>query len=261
MTGNSSTHDLRCGQLGKAALTYAEAGLPVFPLRTRGKEPTTTHGHLDATRDPSKIAEFWQRHPTANIGLAVPRGLVVVDVDNRDALLQLKAEDRHLPATARCATGRGLHFYYRTTAEIHNAVGLLPGVDLRGQGGYVVVPPSIHPSGARYRWEVPLSPTSLADAPAWLIEAAAPKPGPRPRPPEDWRELAVEGVGKGARNNSVASFAGHLLRREVDPFVVLHLLLAWNATSCRPPLPEREVARTVDSIAGRELRRRRSLGF
>jgi hypothetical protein len=71
----------------------------------------------------------------------------------------------------------------------------------------------------------------------------------------------VEGVGQGARNNSIASLAGHLLRREVDPFVVLHLLLAWNATSCRPPLPEAEVARTVNSIAGRELRRRQAYGF
>jgi hypothetical protein len=251
-----SGHHLR-----EDALAYAEAGFAVFPLQRRDKQPLTEHGYLDATRDRSRVVEFWRRHPGANIGLAVPRDLVVVDVDNRDALLRLKAEDRHLPATARCATGRGLHFYYRTTAEIHNAVGLFPGVDLRGQGGYVVVPPSIHPSGARYRWEVPLSPTSLADAPAWLIEAVAQKPGPRPRPPEEWRKLTQQGVGEGERNNSVASFAGHLLRREVDPFVVLQLLLAWNATRCRPPLPEAEVARTVDSIAGREMRRRHSFGF
>jgi hypothetical protein len=95
----------------------------------------------------------------------------------------------------------------------------------------------------------------------FLVEPAAPSPVHRPRPPEEWRALTTDGVSQGARNSSIAALAGHLLRREVDPFVVLHLLIAWNATSCRPPLPEAEVARTVNSIAGRELRRRQSLGF
>ena len=95
----------------------------------------------------------------------------------------------------------------------------------------------------------------------YLVEVATTAPVNRPRPPEEWRALAVEGVGQGTRNNSIASLAGHLLRHEVDPFVVLHLLIAWNAASCRPPLPEAEVARTVNSIAGRELRRRRAYGF
>lgn len=262
MTGNSSTQDPFCGNLAKAALAYAEAGLPVFPLHERSKRPMTPRGYLDATCDRATIEQYWQICPAANIGLAVPPGWVVVDIDNQEALLQLKAEDRELPATARSTTGRGMHLYYRTDTEIRNAVGLLPGIDLRGQGGYVVAPPSIHPSGARYRWEVPLSPGSVADAPRWLYELVSERSAAgRAKPAEEWRRLTQHGVGQGARNNSVASFAGHLLRREVDPFVVLHLLLAWNATSCRPPLPEGEVARTVDSIAGREMRRRQSFGF
>ncbi|MGH2688173.1 MAG: bifunctional DNA primase/polymerase, partial [Actinomycetota bacterium] len=171
-----------------AALAYAAAGLPVFPVHERGKTPMTPYGHLDATCDRGRIIQYWQLCPTANIGLAVPRGLVVVDIDDRDALLRLKAEDRDLPATAKTTTGRGLHLYYRAAEEIRNSVGLFPGVDLRGQGGYVVVPPSVHPTGAQYRWEVPLSPANLAEAPDWLLEAAARKQVHRARPPEEWRE-------------------------------------------------------------------------
>lgn len=252
-----SGHHLR-----EAALAYAEAGYAVFPLRERGKRPMTPRGYLDATCDRATIEQYWLISPAANIGLAVPPGWVVVDIDNQEALLQLKAEDRELPATARSTTGRGMHLYYRTDTEIRNAAGLLPGVDLRGRGGYVVVPPSIHPSGARYRWEVPLVPANLAEAPAWLHELVSERSAAgRARPPEEWRKLTQQGVGEGERNNSVASLAGHLLRREVDPFVVLDLLLAWNATSCRPPLPDAEITRTVNSIAGRELRRRQSCGF
>jgi hypothetical protein len=244
-----------------AALAYATAGLAVFPLYERGKKPMTAHGYLDATCDRATIIRYWQLCPTANIGLAVPSGFVVVDIDDREALQRLKAEDRELPATTRSTTGRGVHLYYRTAAEIRNTVALFPGVDLRGHGGYVVVPPSVHPTGARYCWEVPPLPANIADAPDWLLEAARRQPGHRARAPEEWRALTAQGVAQGERNNSVASLAGHLLRHEIDPFVALHLLLAWNATSCRPPLPEAEVERTVNSVAGREFRRRQALGF
>ena len=209
-----------------AALAYATAGLAVFPLYERGKKPMTAHGYLDATCDRATIIQYWQLCPTANIGLAVPSGLVVVDIDDRDALLRLKAEDRQLPATTRSTTGRGVHLYYKTAAEIRNSVGLFPGVDLRGHGGYVVVPPSIHPSGARYRWEVPPLPANIADAPDWLLEAAARKPCHRARPPEEWRVLTEKGVAQGERNNTIASLAGYLLRHGVDGFVTLNLLLA-----------------------------------
>jgi hypothetical protein len=108
---------------------------------------------------------------------------------------------------------------------------------------------------------VPLSPTHLAEAPGWLHELVSQRSAAgRARPPEEWRKLTQQGVGKGERNCSIASLAGHLLRHRVDGFVTLNLLLAWNASRCRPPLPDAEVERTVNSIAGRELRRREARG-
>lgn len=246
----------RSTPLGRAALELAGLGLAVFPLRPRGKAPLTTHGYLDATTDGAVIRSWWERWPQANVGLTIPRGLGVVDIDDLEALPRLKAEGRDLPATVKSTTGRGLHLFYRTQAEIRNAVQIFPGVDLRGVGGYVVAPPSIHPTGARYRWQVPLSSANLTEAPVWIGEAVMERRGSHARLPEEWRRMTTEGVSQGQRNDTLASLAGHLLRRGVDPFVVLQLLLAWNATRCLPPLPDVEVTRTVDSVAGCELRRR-----
>jgi hypothetical protein len=76
-------------------------------------------------------------------------------------------------------------------------------------------------------------------------------------PPEEWRQLVHEGADEGARNAAIARLAGHLLRRFIDPYLTLDLLLSWNTTHCKPPLTESEVARTVDSVARAESRRRR----
>jgi hypothetical protein len=101
----------------------------------------------------------------------------------------------------------------------------------------------------------------LADAVALLIRGhgfhGAPRRDPVTRaPPTAWRDLVVAGVSEGSRNDGVARLAGHLLRRFVEPHVVLELLQSWNLTRCIPPLPPAEVERTVDSICGAELRRR-----
>ena len=76
------------------------------------------------------------------------------------------------------------------------------------------------------------------------------------KPAEHWRGIAANGADEGCRDDTATRLAGHLFRRYVDPLVVLELLLCWNAHRCRPPLPERDIERIVDSIAGRELRRR-----
>jgi hypothetical protein len=129
-----------------------------------------------------------------------------------------------------------------------NRVGLRAGIDLRGDGGCVVAPPSVHSSGRRYAWITGRSPEEvpLAPLPHWLQDAAgATRKG---HPLAHWRSLVREGVEEGQRNASLASLSGHLLKRDVDPEVVLELLLAWNRVRCRPPLDDGEVAAVVESI-------------
>jgi primase-like protein len=115
----------------------------------------------------------------------------------------------------------------------------------------------LHPSGRRYRWSVD-SANAFAAAPTWLLDKiTTPANGPNPAAPvSDWRALVRDGVGEGARDCTFAKLAGYLLRRRIDPVVVLGLMQAWNTASCAPPLPAADVDRIVDSIAGRELARR-----
>ena len=166
----------------------------------------------------------------------------------------------HCPPASKSITARGRHIfllYPDPPARVRNsAKKIAPDIDVRGDGGYVVAPPSIHPSGNAYCWSVD-SARTFAAAPDWLLTLIAePANGAAAvTPPSEWREL-VKGVAEGARDCSAAKLAGYLLRRRIDPFVTLELLRGWNATRCAPPLPERDIERIVDSIATRELRRR-----
>jgi Bifunctional DNA primase/polymerase, N-terminal len=161
----------------KAALTYARRGVPVFPCEPGAKRPLTRNGHWDATTDPHAIGRWWRQWPSANVGLPTGKksGVVVLDVDVDDggpeSLARLERVGAPVPETARARTGGGgIHLYFRYPRErnIRNSAGLLgPGLDVRGEGGYVVVPPSR--TQGSYEW-VDRSP--LAEA-SWLIERLA----------------------------------------------------------------------------------------
>ena len=158
----------------KAALAYARRGVPVFPCEPGAKRPLTRNGHWDATTDPRVIGRWWGRWPSANVAIPTGKksGVVVLDVDpnagGSESLGKLERVGVPVPKTARARTGGGgihLFFRYPRGTEIRNSAGLLgPGLDVRGEGGYVVVPPS-RTQGA-YVW-VGRSP--LAEA-SWLIE-------------------------------------------------------------------------------------------
>lgn len=247
------------------ALALARRGLQVFPCGPRRKEPACAAGCNAATTDPGTIERWWREGPDYNIAIATgpASGVFVVDLDGIDAeaeLRRLEAQHNVLPATVEAITprpGRHIFFLYPASGRVRNSASrVAPGVDIRASGGYVVVPPSIHPSGRAYCWSVD-SARTFAAAPDWLLaKIAEPANGATVRtPPAEWRDL-VRGVAEGARDCTAAKLAGHLLRRRIDPFVVLELLQSWNATRCAPPLPERDVVRIVDSIANKELRRR-----
>jgi hypothetical protein len=249
------------------ALALARRGLHVFPCRPRSKKPLTEHGFKDATADADAIARWWRLNPDCNIAIATGAAsrVFVLDVDNdkdgEAALRKLEEQHGALPATVEAVTARGRHLYFAWPAGalVRNSAGKLgPGLDVRGEGGYVLAPPSVHPSGRRYAWSVD-SAKAFAPAPAWLLDgldARADDNAFATTPPSEWRELVGNGVEEGQRNHSVARFAGYLLRKHVDPFVALEILLMWNAMRCRPPLDDAEVERIVASICGLELKRR-----
>jgi hypothetical protein len=181
---------------------------------------------------------------------------VVIDVDLRhggdEGLEELEREHSRMPRTVECRTGGGgRHLYFAHPGGlIRNKVGLAPGVDLRGDGGYVVAPPSVHSSGARYAWIEGCDPGSRAIAPLpdWVLQITVDQPFRRGHSVAHWRRLVSDGAPEGERNNTIASLTGHLLRNGVDPAVAMELLLCWNRVRCHPPLPDDEVAAVVESI-------------
>jgi hypothetical protein len=239
--------------------------MAIFPCMPGQKTPACTHGCKEATTDVITLQAWWQENPRYNIGIATgpASGIFVVDLDNADAdgeaeWDKLVAKHGAIMPTVEVITARGRHLYFRhPEIPVKNSAGkIAPGIDVRGEGGYVLAPRSLHPSGKRYCWSVD-STSAIAEAPQWLLElVAAPANGNSVTPAAEWRTLVTDGVSEGQRDCSIARLAGMLLRHFLDPVVVLELLQAWNAVKCSPPLPAEDVERIVNSIAGRELRRR-----
>lgn len=258
----------------RAALAYAQRfGFPVFPCRPRAKEPLTQHGFKEATRDPAQIRAWWKHWPTANVGL--PTGVIseilVFDIDPRhdghQSLVRLVEKYGELTITPTVLTGGdGRHYYFRANeeAQIRNSAGALgPGLDVRGEGGYVIAPPSVHPSGQRYRWEPGsrIDELELAPLPSWLSNLLVrPHIGPAANktvlgPPRrttgglirqlDLTQMAA-GVPEGQRDERLFRLACHLRWRGY-PREQAEQILIDAAGRCRPPFPIATALRKVDS--------------
>jgi hypothetical protein len=246
-------------KLHKAALAYCRKGLPVIPLQPRDKRPLIEWAEYQtATATESEVSDWWKKWPDANIGIVTGKisDIIVLDVDGEPGIKTLKQERLQIPPTLTARTGGGgFHYVFKHPGgEIRNFCRKLPSLDLRGDGGYVVAPPSVHNSGNVYEWILKEPP---APVPEWLLKLIVRESREAERtPPERWVQLVTEGTDEGERNASLASLAGHLLRRYVDPYLTLELLLLWNESRCKPPLSEEEVRRTVDSVAKAEARRR-----
>jgi hypothetical protein len=150
--------------LADSARAYAGLGWFVFPLRPGSKEPFAgTHGFHDASRNPDLVETWWRRHPGANIGLATGHGFSAVDIDSGEALTELRkrAAGGELLWGPVSRTRRGWHLFF--AGDVPSRAGVVPHVDVRGTGGYLVAPPSVV-DGVPYRWiagpETPVSPPS-----------------------------------------------------------------------------------------------------
>jgi hypothetical protein len=232
-------------ELVAAALSYAERRWAVFPLN--GKLPRTAHGLKDASTDPEQIRDWWQRWPDAGIGIATGGGLLVLDVDpdhgGDDALAELERQHGELPETVRAETGGGgTHFYFSANGDLRNTAGRLgEGLDTRADGGYVVAPPSPHPSGRRYEWDVGPDEAEPPPPPQWLLELLSATPS---TPSSN----GADPIPEGRRNAELASLAGTMRRRGMPPTAILAALAETNRERCRPPLAEREVTAIAASV-------------
>jgi hypothetical protein len=153
----------------EAALDYARLGWPIFPLDPRAKTPATRHGFKDAPRfTPEVVEAWWNVYPDSNIGLATGATATVVDIDGPTGEKWLsQALPNYQHAGPITNTGRGRHLYFAPSA-LRSTANPATKIDVRGQGGYVVLPPSVHPGGHRYAWFRWPDPLHLPTMPAML---------------------------------------------------------------------------------------------
>lgn len=231
------------------AIAYMKRGWPVFPVQ--GKVPMTRHGVLDATTD-VQMALGWSDKATG-CGLATGKasGLFVVDLDSeeaRDEFMALAArEGGKMVPTVASRTLKGWHLFYRMPEglEIRNSASkILPQVDIRGTGGYVVLPGSRHPDGGKYSWQPSwgIEDLEVADAPKWLLRLITQEAPVKAAPPMPSQVI------EGARNETLTSLAGSMRRRDFSEAAIYEALRIENEAKCSPPLSDREVRSIAASM-------------
>ena len=251
-----------------AALWYAKKGIPVFPLhcpvgdgcscckpdcKNEGKHPHTEHGFQDATTDPARIAEWWQKWRNANIGVPTGAltGLLVVDVDPRnggdDSLEELLVKHGSFPETPKQVTGGGgRHFLFGYDGG-RVPKNLADGIDLKGDGGYIVVAPSLHKSGNRYRWDSMDGPNAIlkpAELPAWIRQFITDSTQPGATSGTVSRELP-EIIPDGQKHNTIISLSGTLNKRGAPREAAFAACRALNFAS---PVSDADISERVESI-------------
>ena len=146
-----------------AAIAYRRRGFSVAPVEPRGKKPLIMwQRYQTELAELAEINKWFVDSPAANVGIVtgVISDLVVIDIDTDEARAGLKkiVGDCDLDSVPRSRTGKGWQLFFKHPGiTIQNRAGAIPGLDVRGDGGYVVAPPSIHPNGKQYKWEVPLT--------------------------------------------------------------------------------------------------------
>lgn len=238
------------------ALAYAKMGMAVFPLIPKNKKPVTANGFHDATTDPAQIEKWWGANPNYNIGIATGQmsgGLVVIDLDiddekgkyGNETLREWEADHGQLPDTCRTITGRGgYHLLYRVNREVSCSINEDMAVDIRGDGGYFVAPPSVHPNGHEYEWEQAPDEFVLEQADNLVYDFID---FIRPPKKENVTYSVPEVIPEGIRDNAIFRLACSLQSKGLSDEAILAAARVENETRCIPPLSDKEVEQKVKS--------------
>ena len=248
--------------LHDAALDYAARGWAVFPLKERDKVPAVAGGFKVATTDEEEIDAAWEHRPALNVGIAtgsMSGGLIVIDLDvheergedGTDALWEWEREHGELPETVSAKTGSGgVHLYYQANTPISSSVNTTLGVDVRAEGGYVVAPPSLHPSGQPYAWDNSPDDFDVAPADDRVLEFVKFVQGGDLKRKEKFK-LPKE-IKEGGRNTTLHKYGSSMQSRGFSDAEIYAGLVGANIAACKPPLPQEDVDRIYQSVLGYE---------
>lgn len=247
--------------LMEAALRYAGLGMAVVPLWPKTKKPMFDKWTNIERADTNTVARWWHATPDANVGIMTgPKsGVFVLDVDPKNhgeiAYDNLTAEHGRFPDTWRQVTGTGgFHLFFRyPNFLVRNSAELFPGIDIRGDGGQVVAPPSIHPeTGRSYEWdgmdEIETQP--IAEAPVWLLDLLASRNEGGARGANAKQPLGqiLAKIPEGVRHPTLVSVAGMLRRVGLTSDEIYPTLEIINRTRCEPPKATQVVRQIADSM-------------
>lgn len=235
------------------AVRLALRGFSVFPLVSGGKKPAVATGFKAATIDPVQIENWFSKKTKANIGIATGdvSGIWVLDIDvkngakGEESLAAFEAEHGALPPTLTCTTpsgGKHIYFVHDGSMSVKSAAGVLPGIDVRGEGGYIVASPS-QIDGVPYQWVDPEA--TIAIAPEALIRLVTEKK----IAPTTIDASAV--IQEGTRNDTLMRAAVKWMKMKMDDEDVLDLLRELNGSACNPPLPDEELVQIVHNVFAR----------
>lgn len=236
------------------ALRYAKMGWPVFPLS--GKHPLPqSNGFKDASTDEAKVGKMWKTGSHYNVGIATGFAFWVLDIDLKtggdDSLESLELKHGKLPPTLQQITGTGgRHYLFQVPQDLtvkNSAGAVAPGIDVRGVGGYIVAPPSVHPdTGRNYAWdglnEIEQDP--ILPAPEWLIDAI------RKHQSHNAPALTVIPlqITAGGRNDLLFRRAASLRNHGFEKDELISVLTTLNTSRCNPPLPIPEIIKIAESV-------------
>lgn len=236
----STTRDL--------AREYVDSGWSVLPVRPDEKRPFMQnwlqYNHEKAGR--AMVDRWFSSLAGAGVGMVTGKisNVVVLDVES-DCPVPIEDLLRRYPTQLVSRTGSGgyhLFFQYpHGVGRVSNRVRIFEGADLRADGGFIVLPPTMHACGRRYEW-VRRGP--MGAFPRELLDLQS---RPRSQEGDGWITEALHGVGEGGRNDACARLAGYFFKKGMERDIVEALLLDWNERN-DPPMPAREVRTTVASI-------------
>lgn len=229
------------------ALEYVDSGWSILPVKPEEKRPYMTNWLQYTKTRASKdmVSNWFQRLSGAGVGAVTGRisNMVVLDVESY-CPTPLEELLKRYPTQMVSRTGSGgYHLFYQyptNVSKVSNRVRIFEGADLRADGGFIVLPPTIHPNGSRYEW-VQRGP--LGAFPMALLDLQS-KPAVQN---DGWITEALRGVSEGGRNDTCARLAGYFFKKGLNSDIVEALLLEWNERN-DPPLPIREVRTTIKSI-------------
>ncbi|MBF0232494.1 MAG: bifunctional DNA primase/polymerase, partial [Desulfamplus sp.] len=252
----------KCQGILNAALEYIEYGLSVIPIDPKSKRPLIQWKEFQSRiASDAEVEAWWSKWPDANLGIVTGAvsGVIAIDADGPEGLRYMETECQQTPIHS--ITGKGRHALLKHPGfNVQNATRVLPEIDIRGDGGYIVAPPSIHhETGKQYQWEFNgLGLDELDELPAY--EPIQPVNGSsKPKDGIDLSGIDVntdtrDGVGEGHRNDSLAKLAGRWIGKGLPFKDVLIAARGWNQSNT-PPMPDDEVKRTVQSIWSAEQRK------